>query len=430
MISLLLTAMVTILTPLSLPTDIQQQTIYTVVSKPVRRLEMVWGRMIGYMALVTVLIAVFGAISLAYLWRTVNGTMQQTVAAKEKAVKENRLADAKLLQEQAEQLYTRMTARAPVKGSLSFLDSRGLPHAMGIDVGQDVSTREPRSHIEGATPSAAIWSFGRVPDPFTPPGRQPRILNKIIPVDEFLPRGSIEGDLDRSYQLRAQIAADQEAKQQPDLPAARSMQLDQTITRNQQELDRILADYDSKKRQADELDQQFADAEAAGRQADVDRLRGELNRLHAPQVTVEMTFNVYRTTKGKIGEPVYAEINAINPYTGARFEGDVFAIREYYTNKVSLPPTILAGSNGGAEDRGPLPEPDAVPRDGRERPVPAAPLGQLRRQLHEGALRHLAAGHGADGHRRLRRDVPELAGGAVDDHLLLRRRAARLRVPG
>ena len=55
--SLLLTAMVTILTPLSLPTDIQQQTIYTVVSKPVRRIELIWGRMIGYMAIVTVLVA-------------------------------------------------------------------------------------------------------------------------------------------------------------------------------------------------------------------------------------------------------------------------------------------------------------------------------------------------------------------------------------
>ena len=63
--------MVTILDPLSLPTDIQQQTIYTVVSKPVRRLELIWGRMIGFMAIVTVLIVVFGGISLVYLWRTV-----------------------------------------------------------------------------------------------------------------------------------------------------------------------------------------------------------------------------------------------------------------------------------------------------------------------------------------------------------------------
>ncbi|MBV8126421.1 MAG: hypothetical protein JO114_02010, partial [Planctomycetaceae bacterium] len=63
--SLLLTAMVTILVPLSLPTDIQQQTISTVVCKPVRRLELIWGRMIGFMALVTVLVVVFGSISLA-----------------------------------------------------------------------------------------------------------------------------------------------------------------------------------------------------------------------------------------------------------------------------------------------------------------------------------------------------------------------------
>ena len=73
--SLLLTVMVTILTPLSLPQDIQHQTIYTVVSKPVRRLELIWGRMLGFMAIVTVLVLVFGGISLLYLWRTVGGTI-------------------------------------------------------------------------------------------------------------------------------------------------------------------------------------------------------------------------------------------------------------------------------------------------------------------------------------------------------------------
>ena len=76
--SLLLTVMVTILTPLSLPQDIQHQTIYTVVSKPVRRIELIWGRMIGFMAIVTVLVLVFGAISLLYLSRTVGGTITAT----------------------------------------------------------------------------------------------------------------------------------------------------------------------------------------------------------------------------------------------------------------------------------------------------------------------------------------------------------------
>ena len=61
--------------------------------------------------------------------------------------------------------------------------------------------KEPRSHIEGATPSTAIWSFGMVPDPFTPPGRQPDLLNRRIPVDDFLSPGTIEWHLDRVYEL-------------------------------------------------------------------------------------------------------------------------------------------------------------------------------------------------------------------------------------
>ncbi|MHB1560336.1 MAG: hypothetical protein ACYC61_23035 [Isosphaeraceae bacterium] len=344
--SFLLTAMVTILAPLSLPTDIQQQTIYTVVSKPVRRLELVWGRMIGYMALVTMLLVVFGGVSLAYLWRTVGGTQKATKAAYEKALKEGRLTEAKQLLEQSEQLYTRMTAREPIKGSLSFLDARGQPHAMGIDVGQDVSTREPRSHIEGATPSAAIWSFGHVPDPFTPPGRRPRILNRVISVDQFLPVGTIEWDLDQIYALDNKIREAQQAKAPQDVTAWRSNQLDQAIARNQAELDRLRSDYDAKRQKADDLQDQLETAQAAGQSDEVKRIRGELDRLHAPPIKVEMSFNVYRTTKGKIGEPVYAEISASNPYTRAQIEGDIFPVREYYTNDVYLPASILAGSRG------------------------------------------------------------------------------------
>ena len=76
--SLLITVMVSVLSPISLPQDIQSQTIFTVVSKPVRRLELVWGRMLGFMAMVTVLIAIFGGISLVYLWRNVRGTIEET----------------------------------------------------------------------------------------------------------------------------------------------------------------------------------------------------------------------------------------------------------------------------------------------------------------------------------------------------------------
>ena len=344
--SVLLTVMVTILTPLSLPTDIQQQTIYTVVSKPVRRLELIWGRMIGYMAIVTILVAVFGAISLGYLRRTVGIAITNTEAMAIRAKKENRLTEFKLLTEQADQLRTRMQARVPVKGSLSFIDSRGTPHAMGIDVGQDQSMKEPRSHIEGATQSAAIWSFGVVPDPFSPPGRPPIPLDRRIPVSDFLKPNSMEWYLDRVYQLAAQIDAAKKEKAAPNLPTSRVGQLDASIARNQQELDRVRSEYDGKLKDAADLEAKAAQAETDNKADEARRLREQAAALSSPPVTVEMSFNVYRTTKGKVGEPVYAEFSAINPRTGAEFEGNFFAIKEYYTNRVLMPASILAGSAG------------------------------------------------------------------------------------
>src|SRR5204862_419511 len=54
-------------------------------------------------------------------------------------------------------------------------------------------------------------------------------------------------------------------------------------------------------------------------------------------------------------------------------------------------PSLAPGRLGRRPaDRDPLPEPDPVPRDGRERPVSPAPLGRLRPRLHERALPLLA----------------------------------------
>ena len=251
--SILLTVMVTIMTPLSIPTDIQQQTIYTVVSKPVRRSELIWGRMIGYMTIVTVLVLVFGGISLYYLKRTVGYALEETERNAVKAKKENRLTDHKVLLEQADQLRARMQARVPIKGSLSFIDSHGNPHAIGIDVGSDQSMKEPRSHIEGATQSTAIWRFGRmVPDPFSPRGRV-NYLNKRIPVEDFIRPGTIEAELDRMYDLTGQVDLARQEKEQPNVTAARVSQLDAAISRNQAELERVAADYQGLVKRAEDL---------------------------------------------------------------------------------------------------------------------------------------------------------------------------------
>ena len=328
--SLLLTAMVTILTPISLPTDIQMQTIYTVVTKPVRRIEVIWGRMLGYMALVTVLVALFGGISLAYLWRTVMGEIGRIETLAEKAKADGREREANQLYEQASQLRSRMAARVPVKGSLSFLDSKGDPHAMGIDVGQEQSMREPRSHIEGATVATAIWRYGIVPDPFSPPNR-PVMLDRRIDVSQFLRPGTVEGEQNRMLEIQAQIAAAEQEKSQPGTPAARATQLDATIARHRADYDKAKASYESLAARAEELRSAGKEDEAAA--------------LHSPPLTIEMTFNIYRTTKGEVGKPVYGDIEITNTAAGSKFV-DNFPVREYYTNRLFVRPDILVGSLG------------------------------------------------------------------------------------
>jgi len=341
-ISLLLTVMVALLTPLSLPQDIQNQTIYTVVSKPVRRIELVWGRILGFMTIVTGLILVFGLASLAYLWQTVGSTIRATETAAVKAGRANRVPEARQLREQANQIRTRMAARVPYYGVLTFLDSKGAPHNRGIDVGQEQSMTEPRSHIEGATPATAIWTFGaNLADPLVPN----LILHRPVPVGEFLPADSVEGLLDRSLELKYQVIGAERQQARGDVAAAQVKDLSATITRLRAEQAKATDAFNKAKAKADDLDARAAAAEAAGQPAEAQALRRQANALHAKPVHLEMTFNVYRTTKGRIGEAVYAELEATNPLTGLS-RRKIFPIREYYTNKIDVPSELLAGSRG------------------------------------------------------------------------------------
>lgn len=57
-----------ILAAFAIPTDIRNQTIHTVVTKPVQRFEIVFGRFLGYTALMTVVLAVMTFLSLLYVW--------------------------------------------------------------------------------------------------------------------------------------------------------------------------------------------------------------------------------------------------------------------------------------------------------------------------------------------------------------------------
>ncbi len=350
--SLLLTVMVVILTPISLPNDIQQQTIYTVVSKPVRRLELVWGRMFGFMGLVTVLLLVFGGISIAYLNRTVSTKIEAARLASDQARKEGNLARAKALDEQAEQLRTRMAAREPIRGVLTFIDTRGgtkeLP--LGINVGME---NQFRSHIEGATQSLARWRFGILPDPFLPPGAA--YIDRRIPVDSLLKRGSLE-DVENRLALARGLVLSLKTQQTQARSADDTRKLADRLTQANERVATLQADRDTLAKRDAEVTAQLRSAEASRDEAKISSARGELSDLHTADIPLEMTFNIFRTTKGKVlGAPVHAEIKVRRLVPtgdlGGTELGDplvsrLVAIREYYTNKVRIPAGVLVGSQG------------------------------------------------------------------------------------
>ena len=116
----------------AIPTDIRNQTIHTVVTKPVERFEIVLGRILGYLGLATVILGGLSIISLVMLWAS---------------------------EPSEEAKYESYKARVPVYGKLEFVDIRKPTEQFeGTSVGREW---EYRKYIAGGrqTPHRAIWKF-------------------------------------------------------------------------------------------------------------------------------------------------------------------------------------------------------------------------------------------------------------------------------
>lgn len=122
----LLLPLVLLLSCWGIPEDIKQRSLHTIVTKPARRLEVVLGRMLGFGAIGTVILAVMGLVG--YIWI--------------------------IRQVPSEQLI----CRDPMFGKLTFLDREGVEGG-GVNVGD---LREFRKFVEGATKSRAIWTMENV----------------------------------------------------------------------------------------------------------------------------------------------------------------------------------------------------------------------------------------------------------------------------
>jgi len=182
------------LSAFSLPNDIKNKTIYTVVTKPIRAGEIVLGRVFGFSAVGTAMLIVMGLISYVFVWRGLEHTHQ--LEAKDFVQREGQTSQdahhrhrvildengnvqngetevayghfhrVETSGEGANRTYKLgpargdLIARSPVFGKLRRLDLAGNPTTEIFNVGDEWMYRQ---FIEGGNNrAAAIWTFSNI----------------------------------------------------------------------------------------------------------------------------------------------------------------------------------------------------------------------------------------------------------------------------
>jgi ABC-type transport system involved in multi-copper enzyme maturation permease subunit len=225
----------------SLPNDFRSKTIYTVVTKPVRSSDIVLGRILGFTLVGTVLLAVMGLLSGAFVWRMLDhthtvrlDTLENVYDADGKAIGKRGRTSTNQDHYHEVEIYPDgsgravstnehehfiaagerggepvyelsgprglLRARVPQYGSLRFLDRKGVEVARGISVGAEWTYR---SFIEGGTPAAAIWTFNGIDESVLRQDEGGQVLPIELIVRVFRTyKGDIETGIQGSMQLR------------------------------------------------------------------------------------------------------------------------------------------------------------------------------------------------------------------------------------
>jgi len=189
----LLLIVMLIISVFSIPQDFKNRTIFTIVTKPVRTAELVLGRLFGFMAIGSALLAVMGLVSYIFLYRSLQhtheidaDTLKHLAAVPTETVSGRTSLDHRHfhnlnLNPTNDQNWTDfefghrhevvkqpdgsfrllepdelLQARVQHLGELRFIDDEGNPKERGISVGKEWTYR---SFIGGATSAAAIWTF-------------------------------------------------------------------------------------------------------------------------------------------------------------------------------------------------------------------------------------------------------------------------------
>lgn len=184
----------------SLPTDIRQRTIHTVVTKPVRASEILLGRLCGFALVATVILV--GLAIVSYFFVTLGLNHRHTLTAESLQPVTEGGAETGTLTGLTSSVFGHrhrvyvdvggqgrvevarghyhslrvvgtggdvryeigppegfLLARVPIYGKLEFRDRDGLDADKGINVGDEWTYR---GYIQGASPAALIWTFERM----------------------------------------------------------------------------------------------------------------------------------------------------------------------------------------------------------------------------------------------------------------------------
>lgn len=211
----LILALALFISAFSLPADIKSKTIYTIVTKPVRATEIVLGRMLGFVAVGTLMLVPMGLASYLFVTRGLRHTHQEVVELKESSdgglqgetdyvrnhkhsftidpgsdglgLTDNVRGHYHLVTKQGDTFVIgpptgALRARVPSYGEIQFYDRTGEKKEEGIDIGAERiaaggygssgiarviglargSQKIQHGYIEGGTLGAAEFTFEEV----------------------------------------------------------------------------------------------------------------------------------------------------------------------------------------------------------------------------------------------------------------------------
>ena len=173
-INMLVLPVVLLLSCWGLPEDIRIRSLHTVVTKPVRRNEVVLGRMLGFASVGTMILLIMSTVGFIWIQRQVSDNVE-------------------------------LLCRVPVYAvagpeGVKFLDRSGNPGA-GVNVGDIVETR---SFIEGGTRATGIWTF--------PLDEQADTLKLESRFEAFR---TFKGDMNRSIRVRYVLVNEEKSLKVP-----------------------------------------------------------------------------------------------------------------------------------------------------------------------------------------------------------------------